>query len=172
MSSVKCITGRDQREARPRKSKTDARERLVEVEEIDEDAFNETMINQAEQAAEQKKKKVNTVRVTNNAPKSELNMCKQFRDRLNACNREVFKVDKEKGSANRTKQKIVKAEFQTGVFEVSKKNMVKVMTEQFNVEIIADPKVETYGGLTEQIKAVKVWDRVFKIYEKQKENQK
>jgi hypothetical protein len=138
MSSVKCITGRDQREARPRKSKTDARESLVEVEEIDEDAFNETMINQAEQAAEQKKKKVNTVRVTNNAP--------------NLTCVSNFVIDwmlvREKGSAKKTKQKIVKAELQTGVFEVLKRNMVKVT------------------------KAVKVWDRVFKIYEKQKENQK
>ena len=98
-------------------------------------------------AIDQNKKKGRKVKVTHNALDKDLNMVKQYEKRYESCNKELIKVDMKKGSANKDSQKFVKLEFQTGMFEAMKKNMVKVMKDKFEVNFVEgkDPKLETYG---------------------------
>ena len=94
----------------------------------------------------QNKKKPN-VRVTHNALDKDLNMVKQYKTRYDGCMKELIKIDMNNGSVNKDKQIYVKLEFQTGMFEAMKKNMVKIMIEKFQVKFVEgkDPKLETYG---------------------------
>ena len=93
------------------------------------------------------KKKARNVRVTHNAVDKDLNMAKQYKIRYDCCIKELIKVDKKNGSASKEKQRYVKLEFQTGMFEAMKKNMVNIMKDKFKVNFVEgkDPKVETYG---------------------------
>ena len=127
MSSVKSITAGEARESRARKAKLDAMSKnLIEIDDSDsEDLFSETIGNiDAKVVSKPKNKKKVAVKVTHNAVDSDLNLETQFSKRFQACNRNIFKVNKDNGSANKDKQKYVKVEFQTGMFEVLKKNMV------------------------------------------------
>ena len=83
--------------------------------------------------------------VQNKAKGSNLNLVKHFKKRIECCNKELVHIQKKKGSGDK---KQVYIEFQTGMFEVLKKCMVKYMKEKFDVNQSAtkDPKVETYGA--------------------------
>ena len=93
----------------------------------------------------EKSKKVRTVLIQNKAVNSNLNLLTQYKNRKKYCDRELFIIDKESGSKNKEKQKFVYLAFRTGLFEAMKKNMVRVMEEEFGVSLIQDPKMETYG---------------------------
>ena len=85
------------------------------------------------------------VKMGHNAENSELNFSKQYLERYNACNTELVNVDKGNGSANKAKQKYVKIEYQSGLFELMKKHMVETRKENYRIEFIKDPKIEVYG---------------------------
>ena len=150
MSSVKNITVGEARENRVRKAKIDAMSKnLIEIDDSDnDDLFSDAIDdNDARVVSKTKKdKKKVAVKVTHIAVDSELNLETQFSKRFQACNRDIFKVNKQNGSANKDKQKYVKVEFQTGMFEVLKKNMIDIMREDFKVKYTKDPKLETYGA--------------------------
>ena len=99
MASVKKITAGEPRETRIRKAKSDAlAKHCIEIDSDTEESGCDVLVRKDKQ-------KVN-VRVTNNAEDSDLNLEKQYLKRFNACNREIFKIDKENGSANKDKQKL------------------------------------------------------------------
>ena len=93
------------------------------------------------------KKRTRNVKVAHNALDKELNMAEQYKKRYDCCTKDFVKIDKKGGSANKDKKKYVKLEFQTGMFEAMKKNMVWIMENKFDVKFVEDktPKLETYG---------------------------
>ena len=95
----------------------------------------------------QNRKKAQKVKVGHNALDKDLNMVKLYKVRYECCKKDLIKVDTSNGSANKDRQKFVKLEFQTGMFEAMKKNMVRIMKDKFQVDFVdgKDPKLETYG---------------------------
>ena len=89
--------------------------------------------------------------VQNKAKDKELNFNKQYKRKLEFCDREFFVIhDKEsnlndkngKGSPNKS---CVYFDLNAGIFEAAKINLVKVLEETLNVTLVKKPKVETYG---------------------------
>ena len=51
-------------------------------------------------------------------------MVEQYKKRYENCKKDEYKINMTGGSADKQKQKYVKIDFQTGMFEAMKKNMV------------------------------------------------
>ena len=86
--------------------------------------------------------------VFNKAKNSELNLNRQYKRRVNHCQgRKVFRIhDFTKPGDHGSKDKsLVYVEFQGGMFEAMKKNLVAVLKKRHGVVKTNDPKVETFG---------------------------
>ena len=146
MASVKRINNGENREPRPRRTKKEVKSLLdIDNSDDEEDIVKNAVADIVDSNKLDKSSNIVNIQVTHNAQHQELNFSKQYQNRFNACNRDLFKVDKVNGSANKEKQKIVKLEFQTGMFELLKKKMVEVMKEHYSIVLAKDPKVEMYG---------------------------
>ena len=156
MTSLKQITA-EARSIKSRKCKENSK-KIVSFREYSDDDMTEDESNWLEVPEENTSDKPTQVRkivtrknrnvkVTHNAANSELNFAKMYKNRYDACNRDLITVDKSNGSSNKTRQKYVKILFQTGLFEAMKKNIVNIMQNQFGVSLVdgKDPKVEIYG---------------------------
>ena len=92
--------------------------------------------------------------VTQNAPDGfTLDLFKQYKRRGEHCDRDLIKIHdktakkKDKGSKN---QGLIYVDFQAGMFEALKLNMM-ICLKEVGVKLIADPKVELYGNAMERI---------------------
>ena len=151
MVSVKKITTGEQRVIKARKCKDDVKIVDIDIDDsVEEDSFTEetddnnwvTIENGQKSKAKRTSKlisrkrkptsdplvkKTRNVKVAHNALEKELNMAKLYKKRYESCDKELVKIDMKNGSADKNKQKFVKVEYQTGMFEAMKKNMVRVM---------------------------------------------
>ena len=140
MASVKNIT-LDSSKARPqRKSKEEAIKKMDDKNIVDDeseelDAHRKTV-----------KKNVKDVKVNHTAEDSELNLKLQYQKRISYCDRDLIKIDDDGGSKEKNGKKYVKVVAQTGMFEIMKKNMMKVLIEDMKVKVAKDEMVETYGS--------------------------
>ena len=138
MTSVKQITDRA--------SKKVAMNNIAKQKTIDD---NEVLLVTSDDESEETLVDVTKNRwkpvVQNKAKGSNLNLPKHYRKRIECCNNKLFHIQKKKGSRDK---KQIYMEFQTGMFEILKKCMVKYMKDVFDVEqsLTKDPKVETYGA--------------------------
>ena len=71
-----------------------------------------------------------------------MNLKKQYNDRIAFCERELIKVNEQRGASDNSQKYI---EFQTGMFEVIKLNLMKYINVIPDLEIVKGPKVETFG---------------------------
>ena len=83
--------------------------------------------------------------VSQNAPNGlSLDLFKQYKRRVDFCDREIIKIHdksvnkKDKGSKNNG---LIYVDFQAGIFEALKINVVKLLKEDHGVKLIADLKV-------------------------------
>ena len=90
-----------------------------------------------------------------NAPKgSTLDLCKQYKRRADFCDRELIRIhDKSKnrkdgGSEDRG---LVYIDFNAGIFETLKINLLKCLDIEYNTILTSDPKLEFYGEALDRI---------------------
>ena len=94
-----------------------------------------------------------TLIVTQNAKEFDLNHFKQFKKRVECCNRNTMRIhnkntkSKDHGSADRG---LVYIEFNAGMFEAIKKNMMRILRDTYKV-IMTKAKIEFYGEAEERI---------------------
>ena len=93
--------------------------------------------------------------VSQNAPNGfSLDMFKQYKRRVDFCNRDVVRIHykslnkKDHGSGDKG---LIYVDFQAGMFEAVKVNLMKCLKRDFDIKLIDDPKVEYYGGAEERI---------------------
>ena len=83
-----------------------------------------------------------------------LDLCKQYKRKVEFCNRELFRIHnrtinkKDQGSLDRG---IVYIDFQAGLFEALKVNFLKCVASDFNILLTCPPKVELFGQAEERI---------------------
>ena len=109
------------------------------------DLDDEVAIDKSTRKVVDKPKKNRNVIVQNKAVNSNLNLLTLYKNRKKYCDRELFKIDKDSGSKTKEKQKFVYVALRTGLFEALKKNMVKIMEQEYGVTLVNDPKMETFG---------------------------
>ena len=98
-------------------------------------------------------KKNTPVQVNNLAVKSDLNLKRQYEERIGYCDRVEIKCV-EKAEMEEEAKKLVKLIVNTGMFEVLKKDLVKELTKSQNVTMTQNkqPKVDKYGAKMAEIK--------------------
>ena len=136
MSSLKAITRGVARDKKTRGSKDKANQRIENMSESDDISSDESDI-----ALKMNRNPI----VTKNAESSDLNFVKQYKNRLQYCNRGLFAIDTKRGSKNKEKMEYICIDFQTGLFEALKKNAIAILEKELSVAVTGRPKVELYG---------------------------
>ena len=80
---------------------------------------------------------------------SELNFEKQYKRRVNHCTgRKPFRIHdfSRPGDHGAVDKSLVYVEFQGGVFEALKINMVSILAKQHNISLCGNTQIETYGA--------------------------
>ena len=91
--------------------------------------------------------------VTQNSKKYDLNYFKQFSKRVEHCERDLFRIHdpvKNKKDHGSKDHGLVYIEFNAGLFQAMKSNMMKI-AKDYNINIISDPKIEFYGNAEERM---------------------
>ena len=91
--------------------------------------------------------------VTQKSRKYDLNYFKQFNRRLEHCERDLFRIHdpiKNKNDHGSKDHGLVYIEFNAGLFQAMKSNMMKI-AKDYNISLAADPKIELYGNAEERM---------------------
>ena len=91
--------------------------------------------------------------VTQNSKMYDLNYFKQFNKQLEYCDRELFRIHdpiKNKNDHGSKDHGLVYIEFNAGLFQAMKTNMMSLAKEQ-NIVLTTDPKIELYGNAEERM---------------------
>ena len=109
---------------------------------IDEDIANEAS-------------RENNFTISQNAPNGlSLDLFKQYKRRVDFCDRDIIKIHdralnkKDRGFKNNG---LIYVDFQAGMFEAVKINVMKFLKDDHGVKLISDPKVEMFGEALERI---------------------
>ena len=90
--------------------------------------------------------------VTQNSKEFDLNHFKQFTKRVECCNRVQDKKLNTKDHGSWFKGKgLIYIDFNAGMFEAIKKNMMRILKKTFGVKMVKQPKIEYYGAAEECI---------------------
>ena len=107
MASVKRINNGENREPRPRRTKKEVKSLLdIDNSDDEEDIVKNAVADIVDSNKLDKSSNIVNIQVTHNAQHQELNFSKQYQNRFNACNRDLFKVDKVNGSAENSETRI------------------------------------------------------------------
>ena len=91
--------------------------------------------------------------VTQKSRKYDLNYFKQFSRRLEHCERDPYRIHdpiKNKNDHGSKDHGLVYVEFNAGLFQAMKTNMMKI-AKDYNITLAADPKIELYGNAEERM---------------------
>ena len=90
-----------------------------------------------------------------NAPEGySLDLFKQYKRRIDFCDRELMRVHdkttnkKDKGSKDKG---LIYVDFNAGIFEALKVNFLNCLANSFDTRLVADPKIEFYGKALERV---------------------
>ena len=111
----------------------------------DEELLGEVDEHQTPNVSKLTKKQIQP-KVSINAREMTLNLLKQYSKLIFYADRNLLSIhDPLKDANHKGNEKQVYVEFSSGVFEALKKNMIKTLGNTFEINVIAQPKVEKYG---------------------------
>ena len=128
----------------------------VNMEEIVEDTEVDVEKNMKKKSKNEKAKLKNTniiPIITQNSKMYDLNYFKQFNKQLEYCERDLYRIHdpvKNKNDHGSKDHGLVYIEFNAGLFQAMKTNMMSLAKEQ-NIILTTDPKIELYGNAEERM---------------------